>query len=158
MLVTWKSLYVVVIADPFLSGDTAIDNKHEMELDEGCVTGAGEGRSDEDLATEGYVRSEEESDGDVSTEGEEGEGGVEDDDVDESQRGVLSVQYVLLPSARMRSEGTVVGFVCLSVCLSVTLHLTSRMSVRLTNDILYLTGNEGQKLLRVFSEIAPLQS
>ena len=46
MLVTWKSLYVVVIADPFSSGDTAIDNKHEMELDEGCVTGAGEGRSD----------------------------------------------------------------------------------------------------------------
>ena len=46
-----------------------------------------------------------------------------------------------LPSARMRSEGTVVG--CLSVCLSVTLHLTSRMSVRLTNDA---TGNEGQKL------------
>jgi hypothetical protein len=27
-------------------GDTAIDNKHEMELDEGCVTGAGEGGSD----------------------------------------------------------------------------------------------------------------
>jgi hypothetical protein len=70
-------------------GDTAIDNKHEMELDEGCVTGAGEGRSDEDLATEGYVRSEEESDGDVSTEEEEGEGGVEDDDVDESQSACL---------------------------------------------------------------------
>ena len=32
------------------------------------------------------------------------------------------------------------------VCVSVTLHLTSLMSVRLTNDAMYLTGNEGQKL------------
>ncbi|CAI8034644.1 hypothetical protein GBAR_LOCUS19482, partial [Geodia barretti] len=54
----------------------------------------------------------------------------------------------------MRSEGTVVGF----VCLSVTLNLTSRMSVRLTNDTTYLTGNEGQKICGVFSENAPLQS
>ena len=54
----------------------------------------------------------------------------------------------------MRSEGTVVG----SVCLSVTLHLTSRMFVRLTNDTTYLTGNEGQKFRTVFSENAPLQS
>ena len=35
----------------------------------------------------------------------------------------------------MRSEGTVVG----SVCLSVSEHLT--------NDTTYLTGNEGQKVL-----------
>ena len=33
--------------------------------------------------------------------------------------------FLKLPSARMHSEGTVVGSVCLSVCLSVTLHLTS---------------------------------
>ena len=58
----------------------------------------------------------------------------------------------------MRSEGTVVGFVCVCVCLSVTLNLTSRMSVRLTNDTTYLTGNEGQKYRTVFSENAPLQS
>ena len=58
----------------------------------------------------------------------------------------------------MRSEGTVVGSVCLSVCLSVTQHLTSPMFVRLTNDTTYLTGNEGQKICAVFSENAPLQS
>ena len=51
-------------------------------------------------------------------------------------------EHHLLPSARMRSEGTVVG----SVCLSVTLHLTSRVFVRLTKDTTYLTGNEGQKV------------
>ena len=60
----------------------------------------------------------------------------------------------------MRSEGTVVGFVCLSVCmfvcLSVTLHLTSRISVRLKNDTIYLMGNEGKKILAVFSENVPL--
>ena len=54
----------------------------------------------------------------------------------------------------MRSEGTVVG----SVCLSVTQHLTSPVFVRLTNDTTYLTGNEGQKICAVFSENAPLQS
>ena len=57
----------------------------------------------------------------------------------------------------MRSEGTVVGSVCLSVCLSVTLHLTSRMFVCLTNDTTYLTGDEGQKVRTVFSENAPLR-
>ena len=56
----------------------------------------------------------------------------------------------------MRSEGTVVGSVCLSVCLSVTLHLTSRVFVRLTKDTTYLTGKEGQKFRTVFSENAPL--
>ena len=61
-----------------------------------------------------------------------------------------------LPSARMRSEGTVVGYVC--VCVSVTLNLTSRVSVRLTKDTTYLTGNEGQKICGIFSETAPLQS
>ena len=70
------------------------------------------------------------------------------------------VKYLLsvcasLPSAHMRSEGTVLG---LCVCLSVTLYLTSRMFVRLTNDTTYLTGNEGQKFRTVFSENAPLQS
>ena len=57
-------------------------------------------------------------------------------------------------SARMRSEGAVVG----SVCLSVTLHLTSGVFVRLTNDTTYATGDEGQKFCAVFSENAPLQS
>ena len=69
---------------------------------------------------------------------------------------IASSGIVALPSARMRSEGTVVGSVC--VCLSVTLHLTSRMFVRLTKDTAYLTGNEGQKFRTVFSENAPLQS
>ena len=46
----------------------------------------------------------------------------------------LSPAASFLPSARMRSEGTVVGSVCLCVCVSVTLHLTSPMFVRLTND------------------------
>ena len=56
----------------------------------------------------------------------------------------------------MRSEGTVVGSVC--VCVSVTQHLTSPMFVRLTNDTTYLTGNEGQNFRAVLSENAPLQS
>ena len=60
-----------------------------------------------------------------------------------------------LPSARMLSEGTVVG---LCVCLSVTQHLTSRMFVPLTNDTTYLTGNEGQEICAVLSENALLQS
>ena len=53
----------------------------------------------------------------------------------------------------MRSEGTVVGSVCvcLSVCLSVTLHLTSRMIFRPTNDTTYLMGNEGQNFRAVFT-------
>ena len=38
------------------------------------------------------------------------------------------------------------------MCLSVTLHLTSRVFVRLTKDMTYLTGNEGQNLRTVFSE------
>ena len=40
----------------------------------------------------------------------------------------------------MRSEGTVVG----SVCLPVSLHLTPRTSVRPRNDTIYPTGDEGQ--------------
>ena len=62
----------------------------------------------------------------------------------------------------MRSEGAVVGSVCLSVslsvCLSVTQHLSSPMFVRLTNDTTYLTANEGQKFRPVSFETAPLQS
>ena len=59
-----------------------------------------------------------------------------------------------------RGYGSVGLSVCLSacVCVSVTLHLTSRVFVRLTNDMTYLTGNEGQKFRAVFSENAPLQS
>ena len=49
------------------------------------------------------------------------------------------------------------SWVCLFVCLSVTLYLTSRMSVRLKNDTIYLTGNEGQKLLAVFSKTASFE-
>ena len=62
--------------------------------------------------------------------------------------------YTLLPSARMRSEGTAVR----TVCVSVTLHLTSRVFVRLSKDMTYLMGNEGQKIRTVFSETALLQS
>ena len=54
---------------------------------------------------------------------------------------------------RMRSEGYGSW-----VCLSVTQHLTSRTFIRPTNDMTYLTGDEGQKFCGVFSENAPLQS
>ena len=63
-----------------------------------------------------------------------------------------------LPSARMRSEGTVVGSVCLCVCVSVTQHLTFPMFVCLTNNMTYLTGNEGQNFRVVLSENTVLQS
>ena len=43
-----------------------------------------------------------------------------------------------LPSARMRSEGTVVGSVCLLLNISLL------MFVRLTSDTTYLTANEGE--------------
>ena len=46
----------------------------------------------------------------------------------------------------------------LCVCLSVTRHLTSQVSVRLTKNTTYLTGNEDQNIRGVFSENAPLQS
>ena len=71
---------------------------------------------------------------------------------------MYSIAPTLLPSARMRSEGTVVGSVCLCVCLSVTQHLTFPMFVCLTNDTTYITGSEGQKFRAVLSENAPLQS
>ena len=45
-----------------------------------------------------------------------------------------------------RGDGSMV--VCVS-SLSVTLHLTSRVFVRLTKDMTYLTGNEGQNNLAV---------
>ena len=48
---------------------------------------------------------------------------------------------LLYPRRTCAARVTVVGFVC--VC--VTLNLTSRVSVRLTKDTTYLTGNEGQK-------------
>ena len=50
------------------------------------------------------------------------------------------------------------SWVCLCVCLSVTLNLTSRVFVRLTKDMPYFTGNEGQKFRTVFSENALLGS
>ena len=51
----------------------------------------------------------------------------------------LGSVVVLLSSARMRSEGTVVG----SVCLSVTLHLTSRMFVPFACLNVYIDCAEG---------------
>ena len=45
-----------------------------------------------------------------------------------------------------------------SVCVSVTFNLASLMFIRPTNDMTYLTGDEGQKICGVFSENAPLQS
>ena len=61
----------------------------------------------------------------------------------------------------MRSEGYgswVCVCVCVSVCLSVTFNLASRTFIRPTNDMTYLTGDEGQTFCGVFSENAPLQS
>ena len=57
-----------------------------------------------------------------------------------------------------KKSRTVVGSVCVCVCLSVTQHLASRMFIRPTNDMTYLTGDEGQNICGVFSENAPLQS
>ena len=54
----------------------------------------------------------------------------------------------------MHSEGYG-SWVCVCVCLSVTQHL---MFIRPTNDMTYLTGDEGQKFCGVFYENAPLQS
>ena len=51
-----------------------------------------------------------------------------------------------LPSLRMHAEGNEP-----SVCL---LHLTSRTSVCLTNDRVYLTGNEGQEFFNGFLSVA----
>ena len=82
----------------------------------------------------------------------------------------FNLHYVvkkLLPSARMRSESTVVtlgarmrseGTVVGSVCLSVSLYLTPRTSVRPRNDTIYPTGDEGQNFRTVLSETAPLQN
>ena len=65
------------------------------------------------------------------------------------------MEWLLLPSARMRSEGAVVGSVCV---LNLTSRMFFRMFFRLTNDMTYFTGNEGQKFRTVFSENASLQS
>ena len=48
--------------------------------------------------------------------------------------------------------------VCVCVCVCLCLHLTSLVFVRLTKDVTYLTGKEGQKRRTVISENAPLQS
>ena len=47
----------------------------------------------------------------------------------------------------MRSEGTVVGSVCLCVCLLLKISLFQCLFVSQT----YLTGNEGQKFRAVLS-------
>ena len=52
----------------------------------------------------------------------------------------------------MRSEGTVVGSVC--VCLSVTLNLTSRVFVRLTKDMTYLTLLARRAYIYAFTRIS----
>ena len=53
----------------------------------------------------------------------------------------------------MCSEGTVVGF----VCLSVRLKLTCSKVIRSTNDTAYLMHHIGEKVCGIFSETAPLQ-
>ena len=69
---------------------------------------------------------------------------------------ILYTSFIIYPRRACAARVLQLGVWC--VCVSVTLHLTSRMFVRLTNDITYLTGNEGQKICAVFSENAPLQS
>ena len=54
------------------------------------------------------------------------------------------------PRRACAARVTVVGSVCVFVCLSVTQHLTSRTFIRPTNDMTYLTGDEGQKVCGVF--------
>ena len=49
------------------------------------------------------------------------------------------------PRRACAARVTVVGSVYVCVCLSVTQHLASRMFIRPTNDMTYLTGDEGQK-------------
>ena len=50
-------------------------------------------------------------------------------------------------AARVTVVGSVCVSVCLSVCMSVTQHLTSRTFIRPTNDMTYLTGDEGQNFV-----------
>ena len=63
---------------------------------------------------------------------------------------------LLLQSARMCSEGTVVGLVCLLVCLSML--VVSLFLLQTTQCTLYLTHNKGVKICGIFPETAPLQS
>ena len=71
----------------------------------------------------------------------------------------LSLLFIINPRRACAARVTVCvyTYVCVCVCLSVTLHLTSRMSVRLTNDTIYLTGTEGQKIRAVFSKTASFE-
>ena len=68
----------------------------------------------------------------------------------------IRILGVINPRRACAARVTVVGSVC--VCLSVTQHLASRTFIRPTNDMTYLTGDEGQKFCGGFSENAPLQS
>ena len=62
----------------------------------------------------------------------------------------LSGLHILTPGLRSLGAHAQRGYcscVCVCVCVSVTLHLTFRMFVRLTNDMTYSTGNEGQNFV-----------
>ena len=66
--------------------------------------------------------------------------------------------HVWLPSACMRSKGTVVVLsVCLSVCLCPNYMACSKF-IHSTNDTTYLMHNKGVKFCRFFTETALLQS
>ena len=63
--------------------------------------------------------------------------------------------YSINPRRACAARVTVVVLcVCVCVCVSVIKNLTYRP----TNDMTYLTGNEGQNNCAVFSENAPLHS
>ena len=66
-----------------------------------------------------------------------------------AQRSRACAIRIFTASARMRSEGTVVGFVCLSVCLSVLKPACSKF---------ILTHNKGVKFCGISSEASLLQS
>ena len=73
-------------------------------------------------------------------------------------KGYCSCRVCLsLPSARMRSEGTVVGSVCVSVCL-LWRELTSPVIERVKNKLTYPAADEGQKICGIFSETALFKS
>ena len=57
------------------------------------------------------------------------------------------------PQRACAARVTVVGFVCVSITKLLTYQF-----IRPTNNMTYLTGNEGQKICVDFFENAPLQS
>ena len=61
-------------------------------------------------------------------------------------------------AARVTVVGCVCVSVCLCVCLSVKSHLTYGASIRPENAVMYLAGNEGQKICGDLSETAAFKS